>query len=85
MLYRVLKAGLAQRDSEGGWQRPKVGDVVTVSDVAAPRLIARGFIETSGGGHVADAPKKKAKKERFAWGDAPDEPKAEPAPEGETE
>ena len=49
MLYKTLKDGIRQRTSEGGWSTPKVGDIIKVSDIAAPRMIARGFIAPQGG------------------------------------
>ena len=58
MLYTVLKEGMRQRTSEGGWSSPKVGEVIQVSDIAAPSMIEEGWI-----GERGSQPRKK----RTAW------------------
>lgn len=78
MLYKVLKPGIRQRSSEGGFVAPKVGDIIIVSDAAAGRLILRGFIEAAS----SPEPAKKKKKDKDAgW---PSEAKPE-STEGEKE
>jgi hypothetical protein len=82
MLYKVLKDGIRQRNSEGGLSSPKVGEVIKVSDAAAPSLIADGWIAPSGvTDHGEQEPEPRRKKK--AWlglgGDAP------PAPLGQGE
>jgi len=61
MLYTVLKEGIRQRTSEGGWSSPKVGDVIQVSDVAAPSMIEEGWIGER------DSQKPKPRKKKAAW------------------
>ena len=41
MLYKVLREGIKQRSNK---VVPKVGDIIQVSDTAAPELIAEGWI-----------------------------------------
>ena len=85
MLYKTLKDGIRQRTSEGGWSTPKVGDIIKVSDIAAPRMIARGFIAPHGGPAPASAPEpapeSRCERKRRAWlgGEPTDTP---PAPLG---
>jgi hypothetical protein len=45
VLYRVLKPGVRQATSGGGFRCAKVGDRITVSETGARPLIARGFLE----------------------------------------
>lgn len=45
MRYKVLRDGLLQRVGTI-ITHPRTGDTIVVSDIAAPRLLRRGFIET---------------------------------------
>jgi len=74
MLYKTLKDGIRQRTSEGGWSTPKVGDIIKVSDIAAPTMIARGFIAPHGG--PEPEPESRRERKRRAWlgGDTPPAP-----------
>jgi hypothetical protein len=46
MLFRVLTNGVYQKDRESGALVPrKIGEIIKVSALASPRLIARGMIE----------------------------------------
>ena len=81
MLYKTLKDGIRQRTSEGGWSTPKVGDIIKVSDIAAPTLIAKGWIAPHGGAAPEPAPESRRERKRRAWlgGEPTDTP---PAPLG---
>jgi len=82
MLYKTLKDGIRQRTSEGGWSTPKVGDIIKVSDIAAPGMIARGFIAPHGGPAPAPAsapepaPESRRERKRRSWlgGETPPAP-----------
>lgn len=75
MLYKVLKPGIRQRSPEGGFSRPNVGDIITMSPVAAEVLTASGYVEPAS----TEPVKKKAKDK--SW---PSEAKVEAEPaEGE--
>lgn len=45
MLYRVLKPGVRQATSGGGFRRFAVGDRITISPEGARPLLERGFVE----------------------------------------
>lgn len=61
MKYRVLKAGLSQREKpDGNPVSRAVGAVIEVSDLAAPGLIEAGFLED------LDAPRRAPRKDKEA-------------------
>lgn len=82
-LYKVLKPGVHQRNPEGGFTTPKVGDIIKVSDIAAPRLIEKGFIGPTAGSapdHIEHESRRERRKRlamEEAKVDAPETPPAE--------
>ena len=76
MLYKVLKEGIRQRTGEGGWSSPKVGEIIQVSDIAAPSMLEEGWIGDRGSEETKPRKKKKA-----AWlglgAEEPETPKEE--------
>ena len=83
-LYKVLKDGIRQRTAEGGFSRPSAGEIIKVSDIAAPRLLAQGWIgphgerkDDEGGGRK----ERKAKRSFLSLGksEAPAQPDADAA------
>jgi len=67
-LYKVLKDGIRQRTNEGAVARPTVGEIIKVSDIAARRLIATGWIAAQGGEtrEVAETQEGGSRRERKA-------------------
>lgn len=43
--FRVLRDGISQKQEDGSWTHPKIGDIIQLTPLAEAHLLQEGYVE----------------------------------------